>query len=1275
MRQELEHDDQEFETPKTAFFSSVTTRVTSASELSKTSYWVSNLVCPVLFKSTVNNALLTQSKDIFLEVGPHSTLAGPLRNIFSRLGLACPYIPSMLRGEDCEQTLLSAFGQLYQLGASIKFNELVPQGRVSTDLPPYPWDHSTSYWYELLASRDWRFRKHGHHSLLGLRVPETTELGPCWRNALSIEDEPWLYDHKIQDAVVFPFAGYCVMAGEAMRQITGTESGFHLTRVEANSAMRLGEGKTVEIRTTLRPHGTKQSAKPEAWNFTISSYSESGWVVNCEGQVRARGTSVPPSFEPKGLLRDIQPSKWYDAMASVGIIYGPLFKCLSSIQSSPKEKVALGRISLSGSQLSEPYLFHPVALDACLQLSTVALARGRGLGLAKLLIPTTIQEISVSHSTAEMIVKAWSLDDGRTLNIECVADGVVVLHLSGLETTQLGDGEATLDDDHYAGAQLEWRPHFDFLDQGPLFRPPHFDKERTMLREEVTLLCAIDCAERLRSLQTRVPHLLKYQKWLEQRARQAETGAYPVIERAQDFISLTKSSRKSSIEDAFAKLFSITSDDPIATAVKCIWETIENIFTGEDLALDVLSRDALLTRIYNSCSFDHSRFVQTLSHTNPNLRILEVGAGTGGTTQTILEGLLDAGSYPMYKLYTFTDISDGFFPRAKQRFSHTPNMEYKVLDISKDPLKQGFQLETYDLILAANVVHATHSLHETLSNLRLLLKENGSLVLTELITTLSVLSFVFGTLPGWWLGEGDDRLSQPYVSIERWDRELQASGFTGADTAVYDGEQPYQCFAAIVTRPRLSTSKPRLDREITILCDSPDTGVSRLLIAAFIDAGYSCVACQIDEQLPPRRDIISTLGLESEFFADISESRFAAFQNFLRNHTSQKVLWLTPPSQLSCQNPRSAQAIGIARTIRAETGIPFHTFEIESEEPGFESLMLRVFIKIQATDDTESLTPDKEFAVCKGMVYVGRYHPLSMQESQNDFVNNEAHEVRTLEIDKFNYLQGSPHWTQGFHTEQVPDHHVEIEVRASSLDVAIAQDQDRRSTNTGPAKILQSSGLAGTVRRIGSRVEHVSVSDRIMAVWPTGSIATHVILTGSLVVKMPEPWSFEQAASVPASFVTAIRALIDIGHLSEGQSILLQSPASTVGHAALLTAKAVGAEIYIIVESEAEAQYLIDTYRFPKERVYQATVGFPTSQLMQDTEGHGMDVVVNWSRNDIVIKSACKLVARYGKFVEVCSDEINIFDKFDVGWFSANRSYCAVNLAHFAQDLPSEVHR
>lgn len=212
-----------------------------------------------------------------------------------------------------------------------------------------------------------------------------------------------------------------------------------------------------------------------------------------------------------------------------------------------------------------------------------------------------------------------------------------------------------------------------------------------------------------------------------------------------------------------------------------------------------------------------------------------------------------------------------------------------MFDLSKAPSEQDFQPNSYDLILAANVVHVTPSIYGSLQNLRWLLKENGRLVLTELATELSALSFIFGTLPGWWLGEEDDRLNRPFISTARWHQELQESGFTGADTIVYDEEQPFQCLAAIVAQPK-STVEPQPQRKMTILCDRSDSGVVRTLTTAFVESGYECATCHLSDQLQPERDVFSTLDLEADFFADLSESRLAAFQKLLHDHTSQKVL-------------------------------------------------------------------------------------------------------------------------------------------------------------------------------------------------------------------------------------------------------------------------------------------------------------------------------------------------------------------------------------------------
>lgn len=105
-----------------------------------------------------------------------------------------------------------------------------------------------------------------------------------------------------------------------------------------------------------------------------------------------------------------------------------------------------------------------------------------------------------------------------------------------------------------------------------------------------------------------------------------------------------------------------------------------------------------------------------------------------------------------------------------------------------------------------------------------------------------------------------------------------------------------------------------------------------------------------------------------------------------------------------------------------------------------------------------------------------------MRENQEIFVKDSEHKDRTLEIDKPSYLEGSLHWTQGFHTEQIPGQCVEIEVRTSRLDVGFAKDSNKGSATTGSAKNLQSLELAEIVRRVGSRVKHMSMSDRTIAI-------------------------------------------------------------------------------------------------------------------------------------------------------------------------------------------------
>lgn len=117
-----------------------------------------------------------------MEIGPHSALQDPLRQIFqTRSDSSSQYMPALVTNTSASRTMLQCVGQLFMLGLPINFATTSP-GRVLTNLPAYPWNHEAEYWDESRVSRDWRLRKFGHHDVLGSRVTDGSGLEPTWRN-------------------------------------------------------------------------------------------------------------------------------------------------------------------------------------------------------------------------------------------------------------------------------------------------------------------------------------------------------------------------------------------------------------------------------------------------------------------------------------------------------------------------------------------------------------------------------------------------------------------------------------------------------------------------------------------------------------------------------------------------------------------------------------------------------------------------------------------------------------------------------------------------------------------------------------------------------------------------------------------------------------------------------------------------------------------------------------------------------------------------------------
>jgi len=171
-------------------------------------YWKANMTSPVRFDEAVKELVAGRDgADFLIEIGPSGALAGPIAQIKKGLGdkgLNIQYCTASTRGKDAIKSLFDVAGRLFVAGSSIalsKVNQAQDSGTrgpsVIVDLPNYAWNHSTKYWHESEASKDWRFRKFPHHDLLGSKILGTSWNAPSWKKTLRVENLHWLKDHKV----------------------------------------------------------------------------------------------------------------------------------------------------------------------------------------------------------------------------------------------------------------------------------------------------------------------------------------------------------------------------------------------------------------------------------------------------------------------------------------------------------------------------------------------------------------------------------------------------------------------------------------------------------------------------------------------------------------------------------------------------------------------------------------------------------------------------------------------------------------------------------------------------------------------------------------------------------------------------------------------------------------------------------------------------------------------------------------------------------------------
>lgn len=468
-------------------------------------YWTDNMTNPVRFEQALTSLLSDESGTNFLiELGPSGALAGPVSQVKKALASgesSIQYAPCLKRTDnafEAIQPLFDVAGKLHLAGGPVNLAKVnhdpleTSLPKIIVDLPSYAWDHTTKYWYENSASKEWRQRRFPLHDLLGSKVLNSPWQSPSFRKTLNVADLKWLEDHKMGHEIIMPAAGYIAMAMEAMSQTrqSTVEAGvtidpqqpFHLRNVKFARAMVLTKDQNHVVMLTLTPG---QGDMEKWYDFKVSSQTDGIWTQHCTGLIKYETRSLPVSSDAnvQPLEAPVTAALWYKAMEEAGYSFGATFQKQKEIEVQPGAQTSRSHVDLTAPEseyLQSAYPMHPVCIDGCFQAAAPSLWRGHRSVVDAVLVPAIIDDliIAVPKSKPALGVACGSSEFvgiGRVEETKNYSSKVTVfdpdtknclLHLSGLRYHKLdtrGDVHA-----HHSYTQTCWKPEVDFLDQASL---------------------------------------------------------------------------------------------------------------------------------------------------------------------------------------------------------------------------------------------------------------------------------------------------------------------------------------------------------------------------------------------------------------------------------------------------------------------------------------------------------------------------------------------------------------------------------------------------------------------------------------------------------------------------------------------------------------------------------------------------------------------------------------------------------------------------------------
>ncbi|KAL8971948.1 MAG: hypothetical protein Q9183_000811 [Haloplaca sp. 2 TL-2023] len=1251
---------------------------------------------------------VTAIKDL-LELGPSASLRGPLEAILDvTKSTSIQYNSVLKRKVPAVETLLDGLGHLYCVGHPLDVSKVNQMSEildtpplVLPDLPEYPFDHSREYWHESRLSKEgYRLRKNGPVELLGTPTTDWNTLDARWRGFLSLSRLPWAEEHKVNGSIVYPAAGMLAMAMEAANRLADQQEIAALTITDTTFSSPLvvtADEQGTETLVQLRPLADPSTKATPTYNFRVSAFFADCWVETCSGtiqvslktpenQVDNRREALFRLHHHRRVFEDgMRNSKTldhkgvYDSLLSIGLSYGPSFQAIQDVCHDKVDSVcghvsSLEAVAPEVAASAQVNIIHPTTLDSLFQLIILALAQSSSASMPTMM-PTRIGKLWISagglssSSTETINARAEAAFTGRrkargSMFALDASNVRVLVALQNAEMTAVAaNGGALLEQDEKRRLcyQLMWKPDIELLTSSQVLK--YCEELRPQRPPAVEFYTKLDflaikfLSQALEALPEdhvweNGSHLGQYHAWATWQVERFRTGHMPFL--PPDHPVWTNLCQDAQYMDRLVAEIKATAQGQFFLKIA---ENLLSMLKGEIDPLAFMFEDDSIPDFYREvnlnviCYEPLERYLELVSHKDPGVKILEIGAGTGATTDFILAALNASpedgdGSTLRCTLYDYTDISPAFFGEAASRFQqHRDQVKFRVLDISEDPAGQGFELGSYDLIIAASVLHATRNLETTMRNTRALLKPL-----------------------------------------------MRKTGFSGTDFNIPDYlEKPSHEYTIMI-----STAVEEMEMKTPLTINGVLQPSHRVFIV--VDDGsvlQESLANKLKDRLAPTGSwdcqIVSLKGIteladldkipcifliefERALLADLDDEALTAVQRVVRD--SPAVLWITNGGGSHYRHPQFHLIDGFSRVARTESSelsfvlLALDPDTVDSAEYEIDNSIghiLQIFDR-QLSRTADQLEP--EYQQKNGLLEVARIvEDRKLNHSIHSKVQSSQRRIQAfgegpplaLHIESPGLLE-SIQFIECPCSSNLGPGQLEIEIHATGvnfLDCLTALGQVDSTILGGEC--------AGIVSKVGPDCDKAP-GDRVFAL-ASNTYRSFTFASSSCVMKIPDGKSFAEGSALGVVFVTAWVALHDTARIQPGDSVLVHAAAGGTGQAAIQVAQLLGAEVFVTVGSGEKKNLLMTSYGIPEERILYSRDTTFAQGIMRMTGNRGVDVILN-SLSGEMLRASWDCIAPLGRFVEIGKRDIYDHANLPMWNFHKNVTYSSVDLLTIMRERP-----